>query len=814
MTTIPTAPPALPVSLTPNNWLSIATPGTLTGDPAMNNQLAAQTGGDILVGGPGDDTFIAYDPNTVIQGGGGTDTVETWGSGYTLPGGVANLTLEGSANAFATGNSGNNIITGNAGIDTLTTGGGNDILVAGTGADTFVATVQANTTTWIEGFKTATDHVDLSAYGFSSFAAVQAAMTQSGANVALNLGNGQLLMLQGQTVSSITAGNIILPSAPAISSSSSSLPTNSSTPGTPSGMTMTFDDEFNSLSLNMGTAATANGTWNTWFKGFNVRTLSGNAEQEIYVDPAYAGSSGSPLGLNPFSDQNGVLTISASPTPAQDLQYLGNAPYISGTLNTQGSFSQTYGYFEMRAELPAGGQGLWPAFWLLPENNSWPPEIDVFEQVDSPTSNIVTTVHDVTGNSGTSFNIGDTSAGFHTYGVLWTSQAITFYVDGQKMFSTPTPADYNQPMYMLMDLAVGGTWPGSPNSSTNWAKANLNVDYVRAYSLSNTAMAAPATISTSGGTVTSTSTTTGSTTTGSTTTGSTTTGTTSSGSTGSTSTGTATAGSMTEPTAILSNATDPTNLTSHFNVPSLSPGTSVTYTAGQLGISGVASSVTVTVADDLNNGLTVTNNGAWGGIKDVTINSPANGIVNINNFVDAQVQLGDGGSTITATNLMRGTITAGNGNDIISVTAKSNSSTNNTTTISAGDGSDHISFTGSSNTRAVISAGNLGNTITVSGKASATVTSGTGNDDFVDNSTGVLKLTGGGGSDVFEFLAGAHATITDFQAGQDNIVLHGLTASQVHVSTSQGNTFITFGTGQIELAGVALTARKIHTTFA
>src|SRR5205823_8190088 len=94
-------------------------------------------------------------------------------------------------------------------LDTLTTGGGNDILVAGTGADTFIATVQANSTTWIEGFKTASDQVDLSAYGFGSFAAVQAAMTQSGSNVALNLGNGQLLMLQGQQVSSLTASNFI-----------------------------------------------------------------------------------------------------------------------------------------------------------------------------------------------------------------------------------------------------------------------------------------------------------------------------------------------------------------------------------------------------------------------------------------------------------------------------------------------------------------------------------------------------------------------------------------------------------------------------
>ena len=102
----------------------------------------------------------------------------------------------------------------------------------------------------------------------------------------------------------------------------------------------------------------------------------------------------------------------------------------------------------------------------------------------------------------------------------------------------------------------------------------------------------------------------------------------------------------------------------------------------------------------------------------------------------------------------------------------------------------------------------------MSGQASATIKSGTGNDDFVDKSSGALKLTGGGGSDVFEFLAGAHATITDFQAGQDSIVLHGLTASQVQVSTSLGNTFITFEGGRIELAGVALTASQVHAIYA
>jgi hypothetical protein len=164
---------------------------------------------------------------------------------------------------------------------------------------------------------------------------------------------------------------------------------------------------------------------------------------------------------------------------------------------------------------------------------------------------------------------------------------------------------------------------------------------------------------------------------------------------------------------------------------------------------------------------------------------------------------------------MRGTISVGNGNDAISVVAESNATTNNVTTITAGDGQDQISFRGAANTTAAISAGNLGNTFTVDGQASATIKSGTGKDDFIDKSTGGLTLTGGGGSDIFEFLAGAHATITDFQAGQDTIMLHGLTASQVSVTASGGNTFIALGNGaQVELAGVSLAANQLHLSYA
>src|SRR5258706_7681827 len=138
MTTYPSSPPSLPVSKTPNYFASTSTPGaTLTGKSLRYNQLTAKAGNVTLVGGTLSDIYILNDPSDVVVWKGGVDTVEIAGS-YTLPNGIDNLYLLGSANATATGNSGNNIIIGNAGTDALVTGGGNDTLNGGTAPDTYV----------------------------------------------------------------------------------------------------------------------------------------------------------------------------------------------------------------------------------------------------------------------------------------------------------------------------------------------------------------------------------------------------------------------------------------------------------------------------------------------------------------------------------------------------------------------------------------------------------------------------------------------------------------------------------------------------
>ncbi|HEY1795351.1 MAG TPA: glycoside hydrolase family 16 protein, partial [Stellaceae bacterium] len=238
-----------------------------------------------------------------------------------------------------------------------------------------------------------------------------------------------------------------------------------------SGYKLVFDDEFNNLSVSQ---SGKNTVWADIRPDWRL-----NADADIgfgassFVDP---GSS-----IDPFSIVNGALNIQAVQTPNP---YVDSGVWASGLLETQNSFSQEYGYFEMRAELPTD-VGVWPAFWMLPENGSWPPEIDALEAYG--TSDLYQTVHRGASNT-TDTTWSDQPSmlsGFHTYGVLWTSSTITFYFDGNEVGRQPTPADLNQPMYLLVDLATQAV-----AGVTNDPKS-MRVDYIRAYSDDPTATAVP-----------------------------------------------------------------------------------------------------------------------------------------------------------------------------------------------------------------------------------------------------------------------------------------------------------------------------------
>jgi serralysin len=267
--------------------------------------------------------------------------------------------------------------------------------------------------------------------------------------------------------------------------------TASVTLGLPAGYHLVFAPSFSTLSLE--SSSNPSGTWETTYPyatpgsaAFSGRTLSSNNEGEFYSDPT--------VGTNPFSVSNGVLTITASAATAamQATEAAANngasLPYTSGLLTSYTSFAQTYGLYEITAKIPAG-QGLWPALWMLPASGAWPPEIDILESLGNAPNTDYMTLHTGTSNTalGSTTQVPTATTGFNTYAVDWEPNTITFYVDGKQVFQEATPSDMHQPMYMLMNLAVGGTgsWPGAPNSSTVFP-AQMQISSVQVYASPNT----------------------------------------------------------------------------------------------------------------------------------------------------------------------------------------------------------------------------------------------------------------------------------------------------------------------------------------
>jgi beta-glucanase (GH16 family) len=163
--------------------------------------------------------------------------------------------------------------------------------------------------------------------------------------------------------------------------------------------------------------------------------------------------------------------------------------YTSGMVSTGGvnaktppKFSFKYGYMEMSAQVPRGN-GFWPAFWTLPANYKWPPEIDAMEILGNDPTTITMTVHYGQGQNGLSHGVftgPDFSAGQHTYGVDWEPNAIVWYVDGVERYRyTKASRIPSAPMFVIANLAVGG-WPGPPDLTTPFP-SEMTVDYIRVY---------------------------------------------------------------------------------------------------------------------------------------------------------------------------------------------------------------------------------------------------------------------------------------------------------------------------------------------
>ena len=197
---------------------------------------------------------------------------------------------------------------------------------------------------------------------------------------------------------------------------------------------------------------------------------------------------------NASLDGQGNLVITARRENPNNYQcWYGRCEYTSARLNTSGRFTQTYGHFEARIKM-SRGQGMWPAFWMLGDNIGgvgWPQcgEIDIMENVGFEPSTVHGTIHGPgysgAGGIGAPYSIGGAFAdGFHTFAVDWAPDRLTWSVDGN-VYQTRTPADlggrqwvFEHPFFMILNLAVGGYWPGDPDGSTPFPNT-LTIDYVR-----------------------------------------------------------------------------------------------------------------------------------------------------------------------------------------------------------------------------------------------------------------------------------------------------------------------------------------------
>lgn len=168
---------------------------------------------------------------------------------------------------------------------------------------------------------------------------------------------------------------------------------------------------------------------------------------------------------------NGILRILA------EKRQVNGMDYTSGLIASYDKFTFTYGYVEMRAKIPAG-RGLWPAFWLHLNNDDKSGEIDIFEFLGHE-PNIIHMAYHFPDLRQFWFNGPDFSQDYHTFAVDWEPDKIVWYIDDVERAQATIDIP-DEPMYIIVNLSVGGSWPGNPDETTHFP-AYYDIDYIRIY---------------------------------------------------------------------------------------------------------------------------------------------------------------------------------------------------------------------------------------------------------------------------------------------------------------------------------------------
>ncbi|MBV8490526.1 MAG: glycoside hydrolase family 16 protein [Candidatus Eremiobacteraeota bacterium] len=254
----------------------------------------------------------------------------------------------------------------------------------------------------------------------------------------------------------------------------STLPPEASFATGPLARTLVFDDEFSGGSLDAK-------TWYTCYP---------------YAPPGYGCSNNPGMELEWYEAANVSVSGGALHLVAERHAVTEGGrtyPYTSGMISTGGTpagrstFAFLYGYVEARIKMPCGA-GMWPAFWLVPANRTWPPEIDMMEyQGVQPT---IDEVHIHWGKSSNPQQYGEgvdthvnLCAGYHAYAVDWNASSVTWYFDGKPIarYADKTNVPH-VPMYVILNLAIGGWVDGQMHPSPKSFPATMLVDWVRVYS--------------------------------------------------------------------------------------------------------------------------------------------------------------------------------------------------------------------------------------------------------------------------------------------------------------------------------------------